>query len=58
MVQPSSKSCIIQVAQIVEEPSDFLLGLNLTRVKVKEEVSGCRVCPQVDFDYITQPCHH
>jgi hypothetical protein len=55
MAQPSSKSRIIQVVQIVEEPFDFLLGLNLTQIKVKEEIHG--VCPQVNFDYITRPCH-
>jgi hypothetical protein len=36
MVQPGSKSCIVQVVQIVKEHSDFLLGLNLTQVRVKE----------------------
>jgi hypothetical protein len=51
MAQPSSKSCIVQIAQIIEEPLDFLLGLNLTQVKVKE----CRN-PSLGFTTKARAC--
>lgn len=53
------KSCEAQVVQVIEEPSNSSLGLNLTQVpRLEEEGNGRRVHPQVKFEHIIQPWHH
>jgi hypothetical protein len=53
MAQCSSESHEAQVTQVVREPFDSSLGLNLMQLpRAKEETSGGQVHPQVKFEHI------